>query len=81
MSWTNSRERMGICIEPRFRNAGREIAETSDETKRSLLAAMGVAAGDELRIRAALEEFGPDGVAAPAPRHAGIAGKMPERPL
>ena len=48
-------ERMGI--EPQFRNAMGEIVETSDETKRSLLAAMGVKASDELQAHAALEEL------------------------
>ena len=46
-------ERMGI--ESRFRNAKGEIAETSSETKRSLLAAMGVEVTDEAQARGALE--------------------------
>ena len=46
-------ERMGI--ESRFRNAKGEIVETSSETKRSLLAAMGVEATDEAQAKGALE--------------------------
>jgi malto-oligosyltrehalose trehalohydrolase/4-alpha-glucanotransferase len=46
-------ERMGI--EPEFRNARGETVRASLETKRSLLAAMGVEAGDETAARAALE--------------------------
>ena len=46
-------ERMGI--ESRFRNAKGEIIETSSETKRSLLTAMGVEATDEVQARGALE--------------------------
>ena len=48
-------ERMGI--EPQFRNAKGEIVETSSETKRSLLAAMGVEAADEAQTRSALEDM------------------------
>ncbi len=48
-------ERMGI--EPQFRNAKGEIVETNDETKRSLLTAMGAEAADELQARAALEKL------------------------
>ena len=48
-------ERMGI--EPRFRNAKGEIVETTSETKRSLLAAMGVEAIDEAQARSALEDL------------------------
>jgi 4-alpha-glucanotransferase len=46
-------ERMGI--ESQFRNARGEIVETSSETKRTLLAAMGVEAADEGQARGALE--------------------------
>jgi malto-oligosyltrehalose trehalohydrolase/4-alpha-glucanotransferase len=46
-------ERMGI--EPEFRNARGEMVGASVETKRSLLAAMGVEAPDEDAARAALE--------------------------
>jgi malto-oligosyltrehalose trehalohydrolase/4-alpha-glucanotransferase len=45
-------ERMGI--EPEFRNARGEMVRASAETKRSLLAAMGVEAADETAARAAL---------------------------
>ncbi len=48
-------ERMGI--EPQFRNAKGKIIETSSETKRSLLAAMGVEATDEAQARGALEDL------------------------
>src|ERR1700731_2585195 len=48
-------KRMGI--EPQFRNAKGEIVETSSETKRSLLAAMGVKAADEAQARGALEDL------------------------
>ena len=48
-------ERMGI--EPQFRNAKGEIVETSSETKRSLLAAMGVEAADEVQECKALEDL------------------------
>ena len=48
-------ERMGI--EPWFRNAKGDIVQTSDETKRSLLAAMGVDKPGELQARSALEEL------------------------
>ncbi|MFC7478602.1 malto-oligosyltrehalose trehalohydrolase [Dankookia sp. GCM10030260] len=46
-------ERMGI--EPEFRNARGDMVRASPETKRSLLAAMGVEAPDEEAARAALE--------------------------
>src|SRR5204863_7719232 len=46
-------ERMGI--EAEFRNAKRQIVQTNSETKRSLLAAMGVEAADERQARTALE--------------------------
>jgi 4-alpha-glucanotransferase len=46
-------ERMGI--EPEFRNAKGEIVRTNAETKRSLLAAMGVRAADDFQAREALE--------------------------
>lgn len=46
-------ERMGI--EPEFRNARGERVRASAETKRRLLAAMGVEAADEAAARAALE--------------------------
>jgi hypothetical protein len=46
-------ERMGI--EPEFRNAKGEIVRTNSETKRSLLAAMGVGAADDFQAREALE--------------------------
>src|SRR3954447_6611653 len=45
-------ERMGI--EAEFRNARGEIVPTASETKRRLLAAMGVAAGDDAAADAAL---------------------------
>jgi malto-oligosyltrehalose trehalohydrolase/4-alpha-glucanotransferase len=45
-------ERMGI--EPQFRNARGEIVLTSGATKRSLLAAMGIEAADEMQARGAL---------------------------
>ncbi len=48
-------ERMGI--ESQFRNAKGEIVETSSDTKRSLLAAMGVEAADEAQARTALEDL------------------------
>jgi 4-alpha-glucanotransferase len=48
-------ERMGI--EPQFRNAKGEIVETSSETKRSMLAAMGVEAADEVQACKALEDL------------------------
>ena len=48
-------ERMGI--EPQFRNARGEIVEATRDTKRSLLAAMGIEAGDERQARDALEEL------------------------
>ena len=48
-------DRMGI--ESQFRNARGEIVETSSATKRSLLAAMGLAATDEAQARRALEEL------------------------
>jgi malto-oligosyltrehalose trehalohydrolase/4-alpha-glucanotransferase len=48
-------ERMGI--EPQFRNAKGESVEASAETKRRLLAAMGVEAADELQARGALDEL------------------------
>ncbi|HEX4615198.1 MAG TPA: malto-oligosyltrehalose trehalohydrolase, partial [Stellaceae bacterium] len=48
-------ERMGI--EPQFRDAKGEIVKTSDETKRRLLAAMGVEAAGELQVRGAIEEL------------------------
>ena len=44
-------------IEPQFRNAKGEIVETSSETKRSLLAAMGVEATDEAQAQGALEDL------------------------
>ena len=46
-------QRMGI--EPEFRDAHGAIVPTGDETKRSLLAAMGVAAADDAQARDALE--------------------------
>jgi 4-alpha-glucanotransferase len=46
-------ERMGI--EPEFRNARGEMVRASAETKRSLLAAMGVQTADEAATRAALD--------------------------
>jgi len=46
-------ERMGI--EPEFRNAKGEIVRTSAETKRSLLAAMGLRVSDETQTREALK--------------------------
>jgi malto-oligosyltrehalose trehalohydrolase/4-alpha-glucanotransferase len=46
-------ERMGI--EPEFRNAHGEMVRASAETKRSLLAAMGVHTADEATTRAALD--------------------------
>ncbi len=46
-------ERMGI--EPEFRNARGEMVRASAETKRSLLAAMGVQIANEAAARAALE--------------------------
>jgi 4-alpha-glucanotransferase len=48
-------ERMGI--ERQFRNAKGEIVETSSETKRSMLAAMGVEAADEVQACKALEDL------------------------
>jgi malto-oligosyltrehalose trehalohydrolase/4-alpha-glucanotransferase len=48
-------ERMGI--ESQFRNAKGEIVETSSETKRRLLVAMGVEATDEAQARRALEDL------------------------
>ncbi len=48
-------QRMGI--EPEYSNARSEIVRTDDETKRYLLAAMGVKAADEDHARAALEEL------------------------
>ena len=51
-------ERMGI--EAEFRNARGEIVPTAPETKRRLLAAMGVAAGDEAAAEAALAELDRD---------------------
>src|SRR5438270_2685469 len=44
-------------IEAEFRNAKREIVKTNSETKRSLLAAMGVDAADERQARTALEDL------------------------
>ncbi|HEX3412932.1 MAG TPA: malto-oligosyltrehalose trehalohydrolase, partial [Stellaceae bacterium] len=46
-----------VGIEPEFRNASGEIVETSSETKRSLLAAMGVEAADEGQAKTALEDL------------------------
>ena len=48
-------ERMGI--EPQFRNAKGETIRTSSDTKRNLLAAMGIEAADELQIRAVLDQL------------------------
>ena len=48
-------ERLGI--EPQFRSAKGEIVKTNSETKRSLLAAMGVEAADERQARTALEHL------------------------
>ena len=48
-------ERMGI--EPRFRNAKGEIVETSCDTKRRLLAAMGMEATDDVQAGKALEDL------------------------
>jgi malto-oligosyltrehalose trehalohydrolase/4-alpha-glucanotransferase len=48
-------ERMGI--EPRFRNARGDIVQTGSETKRSLVAAMGVKATDEAQARSALDDL------------------------
>ena len=51
-------ERMGI--EAEFQNARGEIVPTAPETKRRLLAAMGVEAGDEAAAEAALAELDRD---------------------
>ena len=51
-------ERMGI--EAEFRNARGEIVPTAPETKRRLLAAMGVAAGDDAAADEALAELDRD---------------------
>ncbi len=51
-------ERMGI--EAEFRNARGEIVPTAPETKRRLLAAMGVAAADDAAAEAALAELDRD---------------------
>jgi len=48
-------ERMGI--EHEFRNAKGEIVRTTSDTKRSLLAAMGVEAADDMQARRALQEL------------------------
>ena len=44
-------------IEPQFRNAKGETIRTSSDTKRNLLAAMGIEATDELQIRAVLDQL------------------------
>jgi malto-oligosyltrehalose trehalohydrolase/4-alpha-glucanotransferase len=48
-------ERMGI--EPQFRNAKGETIRTSSDTKRNLLAALGIEAAEELQIRAVLDQL------------------------
>ena len=66
-------ERMGI--ESQFRNAKGEIVETSSETKRGLLAAMGVDATDEAQARRALEDLDRAEWLRPLAYRAGVAGR------